>query len=348
MNSSLFDINPWLIIPLVFLVWVFVLATVKKIAFAVVRKLAEKTENRIDDLLLEALDFPVQLVVYASGVLVVQNFVPKASGVDGMHYLLEGFKVVAIFAAVLFIDKFLQGLIRLYAQKVDILRTSGGVAQGFMRILIFGLGGLILLDTFGVSVTPIIASLGIGSLAVALALQPTLENFFSGIQLVADKPVQVGQTIKLESGEEGQVMKIGWRSTWIGMASNNTVIIPNKLLVNSRVVNYCYPNLEVIVPMTLSVHRSADLEKVERVTLDVAGEVLTTVDGGIKSFAPVLRFNSISDSSIDFAIALRAKDLSSGYFIKHEFIKRLTRRYAQEGILIPFPTRTVLQEKQSG
>ncbi|NTV29271.1 MAG: mechanosensitive ion channel family protein [Candidatus Omnitrophica bacterium] len=339
------DINPWLLLPLVFLCWVLVLSMLKKVVFAIVHKIASRTENQIDDLLLEALDFPVQLIVYASGLMVVNHLLPSNVGANVMQYLLYGFKIVAVVAGVLFVDKFMQGLIRLYAQKVDILRTSGGIAQGFMRAVVLGLGGLILLDTFGVSITPIIASLGIGSLAVALALQPTLENFFSGIQLVTDKPVKVGQYIRLESGEEGQVLKIGWRSTWIWMPANNTVVIPNKLLVNSRVTNYCYPDPEVAVSVAVGVGYGADLEQVERVTLAVAGEVQKEVEGGVSGFQPVLRFATLGEWSVTCNVVLRAKDMPASAVVRHEFIKRLMRRYGQEGITVPLPTRIVMQGK---
>lgn len=343
MIVSLSDINPWLLVPLAFLGWVLVLATAKKIVFAVVRKLAEKTENKLDDLLLDALDFPLQLIVYASGILVVQNLVPNAAGFDIMKHLLLGFKAVAIFAGILFADRFIHGLVKLYAHKVDILRASGGFAQGFVRIVVFVLGGLILLDTFGVSITPILASLGIGSLAVALALQPTLENFFSGIQLVADKPVQVGQFIKLESGEEGTVVRIGWRSTWICQPNNNTVIVPNKVLVNSRVTNYFYPDTEMAVVVPVGVHYASDLEKVERVSVEVAKETLKECLGGVKGFEPVVRYDKLSDYGINFNVVLRASDFSSSALVKHDFIKRLQKRFAKEGIVIPFPTRTIVQ-----
>jgi small-conductance mechanosensitive channel len=339
--------GPWIVIPLIFLCWVLVLATAKKIVFVIIRKLAAKTENQIDDLVLEALDFPLQLIVYASGVLVVQNFIPKtAGGEDVLKYLLDGFKVVVIIAGVMFVDRFLRGLIRLYAQKVDILRTSGNFAQGIVRIVIIGLAALILLDTFGVSITPIIASLGIGSLAVALALQPTLENFFSGIQLVADKPIQIGQFVKLESGEEGYVEKIGWRSTWIRMTGNNMVIVPNKVLVNARLTNYDYPDKENAVLVPVGVHYSSDLEKVERATIEVAREVMKQVAGGVPSYEPLVRFHTFADSSVNFTVVMRAREYGDSHLIKHEFVKRLHKRYAQEGICIPYPIRAVNYEQE--
>ena len=216
--------------------------------------------------------------------------------------------------------------------------------QGFIRIVIMGLGTLVVLDSMGVSITPIIASLGIGSLAVALALQPTLENFFSGIQLVTDKPVQVGHYIRLESGEEGMVQKIGWRSTWICLPNNNTIVIPNKLLVNSRVTNFFYPNTELAVPVNVTAAYGADIEKLEKVTLDVGRDVQKTVAGAVPGIEPVLRYQGFGDSGINFTVVLRGKDFQSTALVKHEFIRRLHLRYRQEGIVIPYPTRVVIKD----
>jgi small-conductance mechanosensitive channel len=337
-------ISPWLLIPLVFLVWVIVLSMLKRMVFAIIKKVTDKTENHLDDLLMEASRFPVQLLVYASGVLVVEQLVPQTNDAQLIKYLMIGFKVTCIVAGIIFIDKFLQGMIREGMKTVEVLKAAGGVAQVFVRVLIFCIGGLILLDTFGVSITPIIASLGVGSLAVALAIQPTLENFFSGVQLIADKPIAAGQMIRLESGEEGVVERIGWRSTWIILPNNNMVVMPNKLLVNSRVINFCLPDNEVAVPISVGVNYNADLDKVERVTLEVAAEVLKTVEGGVKTFQPVARFYDLGESSINLRVVLRAQDMSSTHLVKHQFIKSLTKRYADEGIVIPYPTRTVVNE----
>ena len=260
-------------------------------------------------------------------------------------WLLGALKVFCILAGGFFVDRFIQRAIHKAAKTMEIVRASEGVVRGFVRVVILGLMILILLENFGISVTPILASLGIGSLAVALALQPTLENFFSGIQIIVDKPVQINQYIKLETGEEGVVDRIGWRSTWIIMPNNNTVILPNKMLVNTRVTNYCYPNTEIAVTVAGGVHYASDLDKVERVTLDVARQTLKAVSGAVAHYEPVFRFGELASSSINFTIVLRAKDLASSAVLRHEFIKRLQQRYALDGIVMPFPTMTVVQDK---
>ena len=337
------NISPWIGIPLVFLIWVLVLATLKKTVFVIAKKFASNTKTQIDDILFEAMDFPIQLVIYASGLLVIQSLIPKET-LDVMAHLVLGFRIVCIVAAAMFAEKFLTSLVRVYADQVEIFKTAGTLATGLVRLAVLGLGALIILDSLGISITPIIASLGIGSLAVALALQPTLENFFSGVQLVADKPVQIGQFIRLESGEEGVVAKIGWRSTWITLPNNSTIVIPNKMLVNTRVLNYHYPDMEIAVPVAVGVHYNSDLDKVERVTIEVARETMKEVPGGIPTFEPVVRYHTFADSSINFNVTLRTRDWSSVGLVKHEFIKRLQKRYVQEGISIPYPIRTVIHE----
>jgi len=340
-------ISSWIVIPVVFLVWVTILLFVKGSFFKIIKRVAKKTRTNLDDIFIQSLDFPLTLLILASGGAVVERMIPLATNNELTTYFLIGFKAVSVVACVLFFDKFLNAIIHSYSGRVEILKTSGGVARGFVRIIVIGLGLLILLDSFGISITPVLASLGIGSLAVALALQPTLENFFSGIQLIMDKPIKIGHFIKLESGEEGYVHKIGWRSTWVRMLPNNVVVIPNKVIVNSKVINYYYPQQELAVLVQVGVHYDSDLEHVERVTIEVAKETLKNVPGGVGEFDPFIRYHTFDDFSINFTVILRAKEFVDNYLIKHEFIKNLHKRYAKEGINIPYPIRAInyAQEK---
>ena len=339
-------VSAWMYAPVIYLLWVSILWVIKRIIFVKIEKFAAKTSSKLDDIVLNALNFPLVLLIFVSGVLVLERITPISKEAELTTYFLIALKATTVVAVVLFFDRLLRNLIQTYTHKVDILKTSGGIAQGFIRVIVIGLGLLILLDSFGVSITPVLASLGIGSLAVALALQPTLENFFSGIQIVIDKPVKVGQFIKLDSGEEGYVHKIGWRSTWVRMLPNNTVVIPNKVLVNSKVLNYYYPEQEMAVLVQVGVHYESDLGKVERVTIEVGEEIMKTITGGVAKFKPFIRYHTFNDFSIDFTVILRAKEFVDNYLIKHEFIKSLHKRYAKEGIVIPYPIRAINYDQE--
>lgn len=339
-------ISPVLYAPVVYFLWVSVLLLVKKYIYGRIEKLAAKTASKLDDILLGAMNFPLVLLIFVSGAFIIQKLLPINQDPQAAKCFLIAFKVTVAAAAILFLDNLISNLIKVYSEKIDILKTSGGIVKGFVRILIIFIGLLILLDSFGVSITPILASLGIGSLAVALALQPTLENFFSGIHLVADKSIKIGQFIKLESGEEGYVENIGWRSTWIRMLSNNSIVLPNKILVNSKVINYNHPEKETAVCVEVGVHYMSDLNKVEAVTCEVAKKVMETVPGGVPDFKPFIRYHDFSDFSIDFTVILRAKMFPDNYLIKHDFIKQLHERYKKEGIVIPCPVRAVNYDQE--
>lgn len=335
----------WIILPLIFLVWVMALLSLKRIAFGVVRRLASKTAARLDDIFFRTSDTPLTIVIFASGGMVIEPVV-SATYAGAAHYFPVIFKAAVIVSLTIFMERFLTSVIHEYSGRVEILRSSGGFIRGVTRVIVIGLGLLVLLDGFGISVTPVLASLGIGSLAVALALQPTLENLFAGAQIVIDKPIQVGHFIKLESGEEGYVHKIAWRSTWIRLLPDNMVIVSNKNLVNAKILNYYYPVKELAVLVEVAVHYHSDLEQVERVTTEVAKEVLQESSGGVKNFQPFIRYHTLGDSGIHFSVILRAKEFVDQYFIKHEFIKRIHKRYAAEGIVIPYPIRAVNYEQE--
>jgi len=336
-----FVLSAWIVLPVVYFLWVTALLVVKRIVFFVGRRLVERTRTQLDNMLLAAADFPLTLIILASGALVVEKIFPSAREAQLTQQFLVLFRIISIVAVVMFVDRVTTSLLKHYAPRVEVLRSTGGVVQGFIRAAVVGLGILVLLDSMGVSITPLLASLGVGSLAIALALQPTLENLFAGFQIIVDKPVRVGQFVKLESGEEGYIHKIGWRSTWVRMLPNNVVVIPNKVLVNSRIVNYYYPSREMAVLVQVGVHYESDLEKVERVTIEVGKETLKEVTGGVEDFEPFIRYHTFGDFSINFTVILRAKEFVDNYLVKHEFIKRLHKRYAEEGINIPYPIRAV-------
>jgi small-conductance mechanosensitive channel len=200
---------------------------------------------------------------------------------------------------------------------------------------------LIFLSSVGISITPILASLGIGTLAVALALQDTLSNLFTGIYMIAAKPIAAGNFIKLESGEQGYVQKVGWRCTYIRMLGDSEVVVPNAKLASSVITNFSLPQEQLVVTIEIGMHYDSDLQEVETITLEVARDVMGTVEGALSGFEPRLRFHTFGDSSINFTLWLGADSYRASLVVKHEFVKRLHARYRSEDISIPYPIRTL-------
>jgi small-conductance mechanosensitive channel len=200
---------------------------------------------------------------------------------------------------------------------------------------------MIILNEVGVEITPLLTVLGVGGLAVGLALQDPLSNLFSGLFISLSGQIRVGDFIELEDGRAGHVVDFDWRSTRLQLLPNNVVIVPNNRLAQAIVTNYNLPQQEMSVLVAVGVDYASDLEHVERVTTEVAAEVLREVEGGVATFEPLIRFNAFADSSINFNVILRGRQFTDQFLLKHEFIKRLHARYAAEGISIPFPIRTL-------
>jgi small-conductance mechanosensitive channel len=207
---------------------------------------------------------------------------------------------------------------------------------------------MLILDQLNISISPLIAGLGIGGLAVALALQPTLSNFFAGTYLVSDNVVSPGDFIELENGLSGFVTEIGWRSTRIRTPFNNLVVIPNSRLADSILTNYYSPSMEMVVMVEAGVSYSSDLAHVERVVREVAQEVVQELPEATKGFEPWFGFGRFGDSNIDFFVGVQAKDRGSSFALKTELIKRLHRRFGEEGIEINYPVRRLLFPAQDG
>jgi small-conductance mechanosensitive channel len=336
--------SPWAVGPLVFIVWCIGLIIVLRVIYARVGRLASRTRTDIDDIVLKALRAPMVVVILVTGGLILARILPLTDEWD--RILALAVKIAVILAGVLFLDAVIKAFVWRYSQKAEFLRTSAGIIQSAIRGIIIVIALLIVLDTAGVSITPVVASLGVASLAVALALQSPLTNFFAGIQILADRPIEVGHFIRLSSGEEGYVTKIGWRSTTISAIGNNLIVIPNSKLMDSNITNFNLPAKELSVLVEVGVHYDSDLEHVERVTREVGEEVLREVEGGKAGFTPRVRFHTFGDSSIDFTVVLRADEFLSSYRLKSEFVKRLHRRFKQEGIVIPFPIRTLDIKKE--
>lgn len=209
------------------------------------------------------------------------------------------------------------------------------LTQTVARILVIGIGALVILNGLGVSITPMLTALGVGGLAVALALQEPLANLFAGITTSAAGQVRVGDYVKLDSSIEGYVEDFGWRLTRIRMLGGNLVLVPNAKLAQAVVTNYHLPANELDVQVDVGVAYASDLGKVERVTTEVAESVMREVPGGVPGFQPLVRFHTFAATSINFSVVMRVTEFVDQFVVKHEFVKRLHERFGQEGIVIP-------------
>jgi len=250
---------------------------------------------------------------------------------------------VIIFTLTRVIARTLVGMIDMQTKRNSPEMPKTSLLTNTVNIIIYAMGILVILQSYGISITPIITALGVGGMALALGLQETLTNIFSGLHLILSKQLRLGDYIELSTGEIGCVKDITWRFTSIQSLSNNIIIVPNQKIASAILTNYSMPKQDISVRIAVGVSYDSDLDKVERITLEVAREIMQ-LDKGAMNHEPSISFHTFAEYSINFNVFLRASQFSNQYMLKHEFIKALTKRYRKENIVIPFPVRTIHQE----
>lgn len=312
---------------------------VEGIAVGRLRKLAARTSWEGDDLFVEALHGVVRMVFLLAGLHLALGEWDLSKGFAALAHKL----VLAggILAATVLASRIATGLVRVYTRGVEGVVPSTSIFLSLARILTFVIGILIALQSMGISIAPILTALGVGGLATALALQPTLSNLFSGIQILASRAIKPGDFIRLGTGEEGFVQDISWRIATIRTPGNNLVLVPNAKLADAIVTNFNTIDSELSLVVPVAVAYGSDWDRVERVTLEVARDVLHQVQGGVDSFEPLVRYSGLGDSAVQFSVILRVKEWGDQGLVRHEFLRRLLIAYAGEKIEIPFPQRVL-------
>jgi small-conductance mechanosensitive channel len=273
------------------------------------------------------------------GVWVVAGFWPltaEARTLVGRTVFVIG-AVSATLAVAAIASRIVDSYGAILAPALPVSSLTRNIAWGVVAII----GLLVILNGLGLSIAPMLTALGVGGLAVALALQEPLANFFAGVFITLAGQVRVGDYVTLDTGQEGYVTDFSWRSTRLRMLSNNLVVVPNAKLAQAILVNHHLPSKDLAVLVEVAVDYDSDLERVEHVAVAVGREVMHEVSGAMPEFEPFIRYHTFADSSVNFTVILRGAEFVDQYVIKHEFIKRLHARFEREGIVIPFPIRTI-------
>lgn len=318
------------------------LVVARAVLFRVIHSWADRTTTRLDDIVIGSFKTPslYWCVAIALSVGVSMSDIPDrhiASITRLIHILVILSMTIAAanLAGAVFTD---------YVRKSSLPIPTTGLAFGIIKGTIYVVGFLIVLSVLGISITPIITALGVGGLAVALALQDTLANLFAGIHILVERSVRVGDFIRLESGQEGYVEDITWRTTRVRMLPNNMVIIPNAKIAQSTVTNYHLPEKRMSLLIPVGVDYASDPETVERILVEEAVKAAGSgeIPGLLAEPPPFVRFiPGFGDSSLDFTLICQVSEFVDQYLAQHELRKRIFRRFREEGIEIPFPQRTV-------
>ena len=325
---------------------VLIAALFSKVIFRLLMRLSRVSSGDLDDRVVTAARGPITAYIILLGVylaLTVPLSLPSTvqdvvNRVAAFAAVINGAILInAIGSASL---SWLQG----YMQSTDAANTSSWalpMARRGMLIVVFTMAGMVSLDIIGINISPLIAGLGIGGLAVALALQPTLTNLFAGTYVITEGVVNQGDYIEMEGGVSGYVVDVNWRSTRLRTWTNNLVIIPNSRFAETIITNYSKPDQHVNVYLTCGVAYESDLQLVETVSRDVMNLVLREHPGAVRAYGSYFGYDTFGESNIDFWLFVQAQNRLASFEVRSELVKQLHARLNAEGITINYPVRTL-------
>lgn len=317
-----------------------------KVIYPLVLRLTNFTHTNLDVGLVRAFRYPSTLGILVGGLYfslvipfqytpTVRNLIDSAAGVSAM--------LLAIMAA----SGVVSAVFNWYDAEISPHTPStldDRIIPMLRRIvigLVYALGGMLVLDLLNVNISPILASLGLGGLAVALALQPTLANLFAGTYVMTEGVVHPGDYIELENGVAGYVIDVGWRSTRLRTWTNNLVVVPNSRFAETIITNYQGPIPAVNIYLTCGVSLDSDLVLVEQVCREEMESLLDTDPRAVKEYGAYFAYESFDDSNIEFYLFIQARDRLASFEVQSELIRMVQQRFRNEGIVINYPMRTI-------
>ena len=317
-----------------------------KLLFPLIIKFTQLTPTDLDSRLVKSARWPLSLGIVTLGVYLGLIIGLDLTGgqqdrtdtiASAVGVVIGILVVVGLLSSA--IDWYLASLASRANHIVDLrlfplIRRVGGV-------VIYGIGALLVLDVMDINISPLIAGLGLGGLAVALAIQPTLANLFAGTYVMTEGVIATGDYIELESGMAGYVVEVGWRSTRIRTWGNNLVVVPNARFAETIITNYQQPVPAVNVYVTCGVSYDSDLDHVEDICREVMDDLVTNDQNAIRSYGSWFAFDAFGESNVDFWLFMQARDRLASFNLQSALIKNLHRRFREEDIVINYPVRTL-------
>ncbi|MFH0861003.1 MAG: mechanosensitive ion channel family protein [Candidatus Altiarchaeota archaeon] len=319
---------------------------VAKLVYAILGKyasrVASKTKSDLDDRILEKVKAPVYYIIILVGFNLALGGMlsERYAGIAGKA-ISSLLILVAAWAGVSLVDILILDFGKKLVSKTK--TTVDDQALPFLskvaKIALYAVAVTIILDRFGYSITPIVASLGVAGIAVGFAAKDTLSNLLGGFFIMADRPFVIGDRIQVGSNI-GEVIDVGLRTTKIETLEHTIVIIPNSEIVMREVTNYSLPDVRIIVKHRIGVAYGSDPEKVKRILTEIARSCKVLPEP-----EPRVYFTEFADSSLNFDIVFWVDDFRKKPEVIDEINTKINKRFQEEGIEIPYPTRTVYLKK---
>jgi MscS family membrane protein len=311
---------------------------------------AGETETKWDDIIIAAIGTPVQITIVVVSVyfaITWFNILP-----ENAQWLLNPSYVTAFYIVISawILSSFLHDIIHTYGRalagssETDLDDRLIDLLELVIKYVIWFAAVMAILKVFNIDITPFLAGAGIAGIAVALAAQDFISNFFGGAIITVDKPFKVGDRIKMDNFY-GDVMSVGTRSTRIKTLDYQIVTIPNNKLTSNVVINYSEPDERLRLTIPVSVAYGTDPERVKKILLEIARYAIKNSEYVLDDPAPSVFFTEFADSSLDFILRVWMKKYNVPDEVKDLINCQISKRFAEEGIEIPFPQMEVRMKK---
>ncbi|NPA74485.1 MAG: mechanosensitive ion channel [Euryarchaeota archaeon] len=310
------------------------------LVFSALKRLVQMTKTKVDDILLQILHTPVTIWVISYGIFNSSLVFPLSNRVFSYIYLV--YNIVTIIIITWIIYRIYRRLIIHYAfiYRGKLGRMEGAIISALDKLGVFtilSIGGIMLLQAVGIDVTVLLASMGILGIILGFAAQDTIGNFFSGIHILLDRSIEVGDYILLENDENVYLVKdVGLRSTKLyDLFANTLIFLPNNIIANHKIINLSRPNSKLKLRVDVGVSYGADIEKVKKALLEVALENEHVMKDD--KYKPAVIFHSFGESSLNFRLYLWIDDLKDQWEVQSEIRSQIVNKFRELGIEIPFP-----------
>ena len=308
-------------------------------------RLSAKTDTTLDDEIIKALQRPVQLIVFTTGVTVAVHSLKI-----GNLYFEPFDRIMMIIFTLLgayLVSNIVHALIQWYSNDIA-PKTKSKLDDQLMpfldkvdRIIVFSFAFLIIFDRLGYQITPFLASIGVAGIAVAFAAQETLSNVFGAFSILTDRPFKVGDRIELSNTEIGDVIDIGIRSTRLKTMDSKIIIMPNSVISKGKIINYSEPDQIVRFTINVSISYNSDIDRALSTMIDIAGKT----DGVIFNPPPRAFVVTLSSYSIDLIMHVWVKDYRLEFDVPDRIYREIIRRFKEENIEIPYPITTIIRQQ---
>jgi small-conductance mechanosensitive channel len=319
------------------------------------RNIAQRTETQYDDILVDALRRTILFIALLIGANIAVRELPPVIKTVLMPYLRPAINTGIIICMTYLVAQALRQVFKLRAINEESRIAAMSLTRRIVEFVVYTVGGVMILRTFGVDITAIVTALGVGGLAVALALQDTLSNAFAGMYITLARQIRKGDYIKTSDNFEGFVKDIGWRNTTIVTMEQNMVFIPNNKLAQAIVVNHFMPQEVMYARLTFGVHYKTDPDHVERVLKRLIADVghedyelansheqpPGKIRGVMTQPEPLVRLSAFGEYTLNFTLLFAVNTFDNQFEARHQLMKQLYYRFREEGIAIPMPMHIV-------